>query len=112
MDDNAGYRQSCQQEPENSEVYIMSDDQWDIFDCPTKSVPKRMNIAHLSRDGWVAVRFGDRLELIVSDYHERMVAAGLIPLAARINRQRRPLGGYYELPNLRSGGARHHSANF
>jgi hypothetical protein len=45
-----------------------------------------MNIAHLSRDGWVAVRFGDRLELIASDHCERMVAAGQIRLAARINR--------------------------
>jgi hypothetical protein len=56
----------------------MSDDQWDIFGRPTKPVPKTMNIAHLSRDGWVAVRFGDRLELIASDYYDRMVAAGQI----------------------------------
>jgi hypothetical protein len=46
---------------------------------PTKSVPKTMNIAQLSRDGWVAVRFGDRLELIISDDYERLVAAGQIP---------------------------------
>jgi hypothetical protein len=46
---------------------------------PTKSVPKTMKIAQLSRDGWVAVRFGDRLELIISDDYERLVAAGQIP---------------------------------
>jgi hypothetical protein len=33
---------------------MMNDDQWDIFGRPAKPVPKTMNIAHLSRDGWVA----------------------------------------------------------
>jgi len=56
---------------------MSDDDELVRFGPPPKPVPKSIDIAHL--DGWVAVRFGDRLELIASDYYERMVAAGHIP---------------------------------
>jgi len=56
-----------------------------------------------------AVRFGDRLELIASDYYGRMVAAVTFRLAARINRGgRNPMAEVIDLYSDAVDGA--HSA--